>query len=78
MPYGRGLDDVAVGRTVNSDGGGVRGTYCGRIVSGCRGLQPSDFVSHTFPDGIDPVRRLATRGDLQSKRGNILREYESE
>jgi hypothetical protein len=33
------------GQTVNSDGCGVLGTYCGTIISGCRGLQPSELFS---------------------------------
>jgi hypothetical protein len=39
--------------TVNSDGCRVFGTYCGRIVSGCRGLQPSELFSLALqlPDG---------------------------
>ena len=49
VPYGRGLDDVVVGRTVNSDGGGVRGTYCGRIVSGCGGLRCAEAASLVIP-----------------------------
>src|SRR5580700_291111 len=54
MPYGRGLDDVAVGRTVNSEGGGVRGTYCGRIVSGCGGPIRTEYTI-----ALNPVSQRA-------------------
>ena len=44
--------------TINSDGCRVFGTYCGRIVSGCRGLQPSELFSAAIQRGTDPARRV--------------------
>jgi hypothetical protein len=45
--------------TINSDGCGVFGTYWGRIVSGCRGLQPSELFSPAFSAGTDPTRSVS-------------------
>jgi len=35
------------------------GTYWGRIVSGCRGLQPSELFSPAFSAGTDPTRSVS-------------------
>ena len=54
------LDDVAVRRNVNSDGCGVRGTYWGRIVSGCGGPIRTEYtiIEHPVPQRIDPLSCL--------------------
>ncbi len=46
---------------VNSDGCRLHGTYWDRIISGCRGLQPSEFASPTVQTGADSGRSVASR-----------------
>ena len=46
---------------VDSDGCRVHGTYWDRIISGCRGLQPSEFASPTVQTGADSGRSVASR-----------------